>query len=125
MILPDAQPLFAKAGEKVEFEQPGGEVTGLKIRDEIGVGIGKGEIAFADRHQRRPMADRARQQIELLGCPARPGLQQKRVSPGTRRQGFRRIAGAHGDAEAIKRGLWGGMGATFIDLDPAVINPSA
>ncbi len=125
MILPDAQALLAKAGEKVEFKQPGREVAGLKIRDEIGVRIGKGEIAFADRHERRQMADRGRQQVEFRRCPARSGLHQKLAAPGPRRQGLRRIAGAHGNAETVERGLGGGIGAVFVDLDPAVIDTPA
>ncbi len=125
MLLPDDQPLLAEAGKKVEFEEAGREIVGLQIGDEIGIRVGKREVAFADCHQRREMADRARQQVELRRCPSRPGLQQKRPPPRAWRQWLGRLAGAHADAEVIQRGFGSGIGAAFIDADPAMIDTPA
>ena len=94
MLLPDDQALLAEAGKKIEFEEAGREIAGLQIGDEIGIRIGKREVAFADRHQRREMADRARQQVELRRCASRSGLQQKRPSPCARRQWLGRACGS-------------------------------
>ncbi|CZT27989.1 hypothetical protein PCPL58_1533 [Pseudomonas cerasi] len=84
MVLSDVQTLLTKAAEKVELEQRGRKVVGLKIRDEIGVGVGKRQVAFADRHERRQMVDRGCQQLELWKCPRGPGFSKcgRRLTPG-------------------------------------------
>ena len=122
IVLVDRQALLAKTGEKVEFEEPGGEIVGLKIVDEIGIGIRKREITFSDGHQGRQVTDRARQQVKLRAGPARSDLQQERPSSGAWRQGFGWIAAPHADAEVIESGLGGGPDAVLVDLDPAVID---
>lgn len=76
MVLPDDQALLAEAGEQIEFEEPGGEVVGLKVADEIGVRIGKREIAFAGRHEGGQMAHGAGKKLEFGRDVARAGLHE-------------------------------------------------
>lgn len=65
MVLLNDEALFRKAGKEIKFKKAGGEIVGLQIADEVGIGIWQGEVAFADRHQRGEVAYRARQQLEL------------------------------------------------------------
>ena len=91
MVLPDDQALLAEAGEKVEFEETRVEFVGLQIGDEIGVGVGKRELAFADSHECRQMAYRAGEKLKLGRTPARTDLHQWPAPAHARRKRLRRL----------------------------------
>jgi len=45
MLLSDEQALLAETGKELEFEEARREIVGLQISDEVGVRIGKCQVA--------------------------------------------------------------------------------